>query len=161
ERAVHWANAILFLTLLFTGLTLRAFPGTQWVGRRPLVKNVHVWSGLLLPLPLLLGIAMRPGRQLHQDLRRISRWTADDRRWWSRRNRSRVALGKFNPGQKLNAAFVGACLVVMPVTGWMLRFPDPFSNSLRRGATAIHDWFAFALLVTIIGHIAYAFADKD
>ena len=161
ERAVHWLSAALFLVLLATGLTLYGFPGTQWVGRRLLLKNMHVVSGALLPIPLLAGIATRAGRQLRTDLHRVARWTADDRRWWSRGNRHRVALGKFNPGQKLNTAFVGASLIVMSATGWMLRFPDPFSNSLRRGATAIHDWFAFALLVTAIGHVALAWADKD
>jgi formate dehydrogenase subunit gamma len=162
ERVVHWANATLFLTLLATGLVLRGFPGTQWVGRRPLVKNIHVYSGALLPIPILLGLALRRGgRQLRQDLHRFARWTIDDRRWWSKANRARVKLGKFNPGQKLNAVFVGACLIVMPASGWMLRFPDPFSDSLRRGATAIHDWFAYALLITIIGHILFAVGDRD
>lgn len=161
ERAVHWASAVLFLVLLATGFTLYGFPGTQWIGRRLLVKNVHVVSGALLPIPVLAGIATRAGRQLRTDLHRITRWTADDRRWWSRANRHRVALGKFNPGQKLNTAFVGASLIVMSASGWMLRLPDPFSNSLRRGATAIHDWFAFALLVTIVGHIAFAWSDTD
>ncbi len=162
ERSVHWLNATLFLLLLATGLTLRGFPGTQWVGRRELVKNIHVWSGLLLPLPLLAALCMRrAGRRLRDDLSRLGRWTLDDRRWWNRRRRGGVALGKFNPGQKLNAAFVGASLIVMPVTGWMLRFPDPFSNSMRRGATAMHDWFAYGLLFTITGHILFALSDNE
>jgi formate dehydrogenase subunit gamma len=162
ERAVHWANATLFIVLLFTGLALRGFPGTQWVGRRLLVKDIHVWSGVLLPIPILFGLfAGRLGSELRRDLRRIGRWTVDDQRWWRRRSRASVSLGKFNPGQKLNAAFVGASLIVMPATGWMLRFPGPFSNTLRRGATVTHRWFAFALLVTIIGHILYALADSE
>ena len=162
ERAVHWTNATLFLVVLVTGFTLFGFPGLEWIGRRGLVKNIHVWLGYFLPVPVLVGLALGPfARQLRDDLHRLGRWTRDDHRWWSRRARPGVALGKFNPGQKLNTAFIGATLIVMPATGLMLRFPDPFSNTLRRGATAMHDWFAFGLLVAIVGHILFALADRQ
>jgi formate dehydrogenase subunit gamma len=162
ERVVHWTNATLFLVLLLTGFTLFGFPGLAWIGRRDVVKTIHVWTGFVLPVPVVVGLALGPlARQLRDDLHRLGRWTRDDHRWWSRRTRPGVALGKFNPGQKLNAAFVGASLVVMPVTGLVLRFPDPFANTWRRGATAIHDWFAFGLLITIVGHILFALADRD
>jgi formate dehydrogenase subunit gamma len=162
ERAVHWTNATLFLVLLLTGFTLWGFPGTTWVGRRELVKSIHVWVGYFLPVPVLIGLALGPlARQLRDDFHRLGRWTRDDQRWWSRRKRASVRLGKFNPGQKLNAAFIGAALIVMPITGLMLKFPDPFPNTWRRGATATHDWFAFGLLLAIVGHILFALSDRD
>ena len=161
ERAVHWTNATLFLFLLATGLTLYGFPGTGWIGQRRVVKDLHVYIGLLMPLPILLGIATRFGRQLREDLRRISQWTADDRNWFRRARRKTARLGKFNPGQKLNAAFIGASIIVMPGTGAIMRWgTHSTSLSLRQGATFAHDWFAFGLLAAIVGHIVLAVSDR-
>ena len=64
ERVVHWCNATLFLILLATGFSLYAGPLSELVGRRRLVKDIHVYAGLALPIPILLGIALRSGRQL-------------------------------------------------------------------------------------------------
>ena len=55
ERIVHWANATLFLVLIATGAALYAGPVSTLVGRRVLMKNIHVYSGLLLPIPVLAG----------------------------------------------------------------------------------------------------------
>ena len=72
-----------------------------------------------------------------------------------------VQLGKFNPGQKLNATFIGAAMVVMLMSGSIMRWYEPFSDSWRQGATFVHDWFAIGLLFAIIGHIVLAFRDPD
>ena len=82
-------------------------------------------------------------------------------RWWSKRRRATAQLGKFNPGQKLNATFIGASMVVMLMTGSILKWYEPFSDSWRQGATFVHDWFAIGLLFAIIGHIMLAFRDPD
>src|SRR6478672_9864690 len=108
ERFVHWSTATLMLTLLATGFSLYVGPLSTLVGRRNLVRSIHVYSGLLLPVPVLFAIAMRAGGELRADLGRLNRWSRDDRAWWRRRRRGSVRLGKFNPGQKLNATFIGA-----------------------------------------------------
>ena len=72
-----------------------------------------------------------------------------------------MQLGKFNPGQKLNATFIGASILVMLMTGSILKWYGPFSDSWRQGATFVHDWFAIGLLFAIIGHITLAFRDPD
>ncbi len=161
ERFVHWCNAALFGTLLFTGASLYAGPLSTSIGHRHLVRTVHVYAGLLLPLPLLLGLVSRAGSQLRRDLARLNRWSADDRRWWRRRRPGDLALGKFNPGQKLNAAFVGAAIVVMLMTGSIMRWFEPFPDSWRTGATFVHDWTFIALCFVIAGHIAFALRDPD
>jgi formate dehydrogenase subunit gamma len=161
ERVVHWITATLMLTLLATGFSLYVGPLSTLVGRRYLVRTVHVYSGLLLPLPLLLAIAMRAGAELRADLGRLNRWTRDDRAWWRRRRRGAAQLGKFNPGQKLNAIFIGAAMVVMLMTGSIMRWFEPFSDSWRQGATFVHDWFAIGLFFAIAGHILLAFRDPD
>jgi formate dehydrogenase subunit gamma len=161
ERIVHWCNATLFLILLFTGASLYLPELSTIVAHRHLVKTIHVYSGLLLPLPLLLGLALPGGRQFRRDVSRINRWTADDRRWWSRKTRSSVQLGKFNPGQKLNAIFVASAIVLMLMTGSIMRWFGPFPDSWRTGATFVHDWVFITLLVVIVGHIMFALGDGD
>src|SRR5215471_16604339 len=94
ERTVHWVNATLFGTLMLTGAALYAGPISTLVGNRELVRFVHVWSGLLLPVPLLLGVLGHHGKRLRTDLGRLNRWSRDDRRWFRRRHRREVALGK-------------------------------------------------------------------
>jgi formate dehydrogenase subunit gamma len=161
ERVVHWVNATLFLTVMATGLALYGGPVSTMVGRRVLMKNIHVAAGVLLPLPILFGLVLRSGRQLRADVRALSRWDAADRGWWRRSTRPRVRLGKFNPGQKANATFVGASIVVMLATGSIMRWYEPFSNDWRTGATFAHDWFALAIYITVAGHILFALADRE
>lgn len=161
ERVVHWVTATLMLILLITGFSLYAGPLSTLVGRRQLVRTIHVYSGLLLPIPVLLAIAMRAGGELRRDLGRLNRWTSDDRAWWSRKRRTGAKLGKFNPGQKLNATFIGAAIVVMLMSGSIMHWFGPFSDSWRQGATFVHDWFAIGLLFAIAGHILLAFRDPD
>ncbi|MGQ0824703.1 MAG: cytochrome b/b6 domain-containing protein [Actinomycetota bacterium] len=161
ERTVHWVNATLFFTVMFTGLALYAGPVSTMVGRRVLMKTIHVYAGIALPIPILLGIVLRSGAPLRADLRRLARWDVEDRGWWRRARRGRVRLGKFNPGQKLNATFVGATIVVMLATGAILRWPDPFANDVRTGATFVHDWFAIGVYLTVAGHILFALSDRE
>ena len=161
ERVVHWCNATLFLVLLATGASLYAGPLSTIVAHRHAVKTIHVYAGLLLPLPLVLGILLPRGRQLRADISRFNRWTADDRKWWSRSARPSAQLGKFNPGQKLNAVFIGASIVAMLATGSIMRWFGPFPDNIRTGATFVHDWTFIVLIFVIVGHIMFALADMD
>jgi formate dehydrogenase subunit gamma len=47
----------------------------------------------------------------------------------------------------------------MLATGLILRWPNPFSNDLRTGATFVHDWFAFGVWIAVLGHIYFAVRD--
>jgi formate dehydrogenase subunit gamma len=161
ERTVHWATATLFVTLMLTGAALYAGPVSTIVGRRDFVRTIHVAAGLLLPLPVLIGIAGRWGRELRLDLRRLDRWSADDRRWLRRRSRSDARLGKFNPGQKLNATFLGAAIVMMLGTGSIMKWFEPFPLSWRTGATFVHDWVALGVWLAVSAHVLFALRDRD
>jgi formate dehydrogenase subunit gamma len=159
---VHWANAALFSVLLATGATLYAGPLSTIVGHRVVVKTVHVWAGVGLPVPLLAGLAGPWRRGLRRDLTRLNRWDDDDRRWLRSRGRdATVRLGKFNPGQKLNAAFVAGAIVVMLGTGSIMRWFSPFPVGWRTGATFVHDWGALAVLAVVVGHVTLAVGDPD
>ena len=160
ERWLHWANATLFLVLLATGMTLYIGSLSTLVGRRVLVKDIHVISGLLLPVPLAVAYAGSWRDGLRRDVRRFARWSRDDRRWLtSLGRRGRARMGKFNAGQKVNAIFVAGCIPVLLATGAIMRWFDPFPLAWRTGATFVHDWLAILLLAMIVGHIAKALAD--
>src|SRR3954447_17997247 len=159
ERVVHWSNATLFITLMLTGAVLYVGQLSVLVGRRELIERIHVLAGLALPAPVLVGLVLRSGRALRDDVRTLSRWIPDDRRWWHRRTRDRAQLGKFNPGQKLNATFVAAAIVVMLASGSIMYWFRFFTNDVRTGATFVHDWFAFGVWLAVVGHIGFALSD--
>ena len=111
------------------------------------------------------------GRALRADLRRFNRWTKDDRAWLrgplSAPDRSgicacrHIRVGKFNAGQKLNAAFIAGAGLVMLGTGVIMRWYHPWPLNWRTGATFVHDWLALAVGLVIIGHIGMALRDRD
>jgi len=162
ERALHWANAALFGVLLATAALLYVGQLSALVGRRELVRQVHVVSGLLLPAPLILALLGPWRRGLMADLRTFNRFGADDVRWLRSRGRDRsVRLHKFNPGQKLNAAFVAGAIGVLLATGSIMFWFRPFPLAWRTGATFVHDWTAIAMALVITGHIWMAVGDSD
>lgn len=162
ERALHGANAILFLVLMATAAVLYVAPLSAAVGRRPLVRDVHVVAGLLLPLPWLAARLGPWSAMVRADTRRLARWDAHDRRWLRSFGRDPFArLGKFHPLQKLNAAFTAGAIPVMLGTGAVMRWFDPFPIEWRTGATFVHDWISLGLFVTVAVHICKAVGDRE
>jgi formate dehydrogenase subunit gamma len=127
------------------------------VGRRALVADIHLWTGVALPVPLFVSLLGPWGSQMRRDLRRINVWTKDEVVWLKAlgRNAPRV-VDKFNPGQKLNAIFIGGSIVVMLATGAMLKWFRFFPVSWRTGATFVHDVLAFFIFAVVIGHVLFA-----
>jgi formate dehydrogenase subunit gamma len=133
-----------------------------FVGRRDLLARVHVWCGVALPVPLLVALAGRWGSRLRRDISRFSRWSAEETRWLRSFGRGGLPeLDKFNPGQKLNAIFVGGAIVLMLGTGSIMRWFTPFPDSWRTGATFVHDVLATAIFAVVIGHILFALSHRD
>lgn len=170
ERVVHWVNAVLFGVLILTGAALYLEPIGALIGRRALVEEIHLYAGLGLPAPVILALCGPWGRSLRADLARFNRWTATDRRWMRavlrsrperRRQMAELRVGKFNAGQKLNAAFLAGAGLVMLGTGVIMRWYRPWPLDWRTGATFVHDWLALAVGVTIIGHVIMAVRDRD
>jgi formate dehydrogenase subunit gamma len=162
ERVCHWLTALLFLTLIFTGAALYVPALVGFVGRRVLIVRVHVDCGLALPLPLLVSLAGTWGKGLRADFRRLSRWSGHDRQWFRhllhRQPTGDVPAGKFNAGQKLNAAFVLGVMIVMLMTGSIMHWPYYWPLSWRTGATFMHDLVAYFLVAIVLGHIGMALA---
>lgn len=157
QRAAHWANAILFGIVILTALPLYFGSLEQVVGRHVLVEQVHVGAGIALPFPLLVSLVGPWGAQMRRDLRRINRWSDAEVRWLRSFGQVRIAAAdKFNPGQKLNAIFIGASIAVMLGTGIIMEWFDPFPVSWRTGATFVHELLAWIVVVVIAGHIVMA-----
>ncbi|WP_035851567.1 cytochrome b/b6 domain-containing protein [Kitasatospora azatica] len=160
ERWVHRCTAALMLTCIVTAACLYLPQLAELVGRRRLVVVVHEWAGLLLPVPLLLGLA---SRALRRDLGRLNRFAPYDREWlrgvlWRTYHRP---AGKFNAGQKLYAGWIAGAVVVMLGTGLLMWFTHLAPLVWRTGATFVHDWLALAVGVVVLGHISMALRDPE
>jgi formate dehydrogenase subunit gamma len=160
QRRVHRVTAALMLSCLVTAAFLYYPPLSQLVGRRRLVVLVHEWSGLLLPVPLLLGLV---SRALRADLGRLNRFTAVDREWLRavRQRSYRRPAGKFNAGQKLYAAFTAGAVLVMLGTGLLMWFTHLAPLIWRTGATFVHDWLSVAVAIAVTGHVWLAVKDPE
>jgi formate dehydrogenase subunit gamma len=161
QRAAHWANALLFGILMLTALPLYFGSLAGFVVQRHLAAQIHLWAGIALPAPVIVSLVGPWGRQMRQDVRRINVWTRDEIRWLKTLGRTHLVADKFNPGQKLNAIFVGGVIVVMLATGSMLKWFSSFPVSWRTGATFVHDVGAFAVFAVVFGHIALAITHRD
>jgi formate dehydrogenase subunit gamma len=161
QRAAHWANATLFFILIFTAIPLYFGSFFGIVFPRHLIEQIHLWTGLSLALPVIISLVGPWGKAMRRDVRRINYWTRDEVRWIRTFGKSKLEADKFNPGQKLNAIFVGASILVMLVTGSMLQWFRFFPVSFRSGATFVHDIFAWAIFIVVFGHIVMALTHRE
>jgi formate dehydrogenase subunit gamma len=163
ERLVHRTTALLVGALTLTGAALYVEPLALAVGRRTLVEGLHIAAGLLLPVPMLLGLAGSPA--LRADVRRLDRMTRTDWQWLRRRDRRSAGLGvgKFNGGQKLAAAVILGAGLVLFATGLLLIAPARISLPVRvrEGATITHDLFTAGLLALLAGHLWLAYRHPE
>jgi formate dehydrogenase subunit gamma len=160
ERVIHRTTAILMTVCILTAAVLYNGSIAVPVGHRHLVELIHVYCGFALPVPMLLGILSFAYRA---DLRRLGRFTPADRRWLRSRTRrdGTITVGKFNAGQKLNASLACGSILVLLGTGVLMYFVGLAPLPWRSGATFVHDWFALALGLLVIGHVIFALKDPE
>jgi formate dehydrogenase subunit gamma len=160
ERWLHRTTTAITFVLFATGAALFLPAVSVLVGNRPLVSDVHIISGFLLPIPLLLALASSSFRK---DTGLLNRFTATDWHWLRSRDRrsGRIRVGKFNAGQKLNAAFTLGWILVLLATGSIMFFGSWFPDDIRTGATFVHDWLSLAVVVVVAGHTYMALRDAE
>ncbi len=156
QRCAHWANALLFGILMATALPLYFGSLAGVIGRRHLIAEIHLWAGIALPVPIVVSLIGPWGARMRRDVRRFNLWSRDEVRWLRSLGRTSIELDKFNPGQKLNAIFVGGAVVVMLASGSVMQWFGHFPVSWRTGATFVHDVGALAVFVVVFGHIGFA-----
>lgn len=161
QRVTHWLNAALFTVLILTAISL--FYGSFFgvVLPRHLDQEVHLWSGLILPLPIAVSLLGPWGRAMRRDLQRMSYWTHQEIAWLRSFGRRPLIADKFNPGQKLNTIFTGAAIVIMLVSGVILQWFRFFPLSWRSGATFVHDTLAYLVVAVIVGHLVMALSHAE
>lgn len=153
ERAVHWVHASAFLVLLGSGLVLYLPSLATEIGRRPLVKDVHLFTALAWAIALLAVVALGDRRGLRATTRELDVFDADDRRWLLGRH---VRQGRFNAGQKLNAALTAAFAVLLAVSGVLLWLGERDTGFRFDSTIVLHDVVAYLSVALLAGHLYLA-----
>jgi formate dehydrogenase subunit gamma len=153
ERAVHWVHATAFLVLLGTGLALYVPALSVAVGRRPLLKDIHVYTAVAWIAALVLVVVFGDRRRLKATVRELETFDADDMLWLRRYPRPQ---GRFNAGQKVNAALTAAFAVLFAVSGSLLWLGER-DHRFQFGSTILlHDWLTLISLFLLVGHLYLA-----
>ena len=150
ERAIHWIHASAFFVLLATGLVLYLPSLSVAVSNRPLVKAIHVYAAIVWLVALALVVLVGDRRGLRRTVRELDLFDRDDRRWLTARP---APQGRFNAGQKLNAALTGAFAVLFAVSGFLLWYGER-DNDFRWASTILlHDGLTLVSVFIVTGHL--------
>ena len=176
ERALHWAFALSYLSVLGSGLPLM-FEGLRgWIrGYSPVIGlRLHVACGVLWLAATLAVVATGNRRRLAATLRELTRFVRADAAWLRRFPRWLVAgaaaragidaaVGRFNAGQKVNLVFTLATSGLLLVSGVALTpLGDTVLAAPVTGAASIavwraaHRWLTWLVLLPIAGHVYLA-----
>jgi formate dehydrogenase subunit gamma len=146
-------HAAAFLVLLATGLALYLPSLAELVGRRPLLKDIHVYTAVAWAVAIVAVVLLGDRRSLRRTLHEIDVFDRDDREWLRRRP---APQGRFNAGQKLNAAITAAFAVLFAVTGTLLWLGERDTRFRFAQTILIHDWLTQISLVLFLGHLYLA-----
>ncbi|MDE2281549.1 MAG: cytochrome b/b6 domain-containing protein [Actinomycetales bacterium] len=161
QRATHWITALLFAVLVATAIPLYFGSFFGVVLPRFRVEQVHLWSGIALPVPLVVSLLGPWGQRMRRDARRVNYWARDEIAWLKSLGRAPLDADKFNPGQKLNAALVASSMAVMLASGVVLKWFSYFPVSWRGGSTFVHDVGAWLMVALIGGHVVMGLTHRE
>jgi formate dehydrogenase subunit gamma len=154
ERTLHWANAVFFSVLLGTGLILYLPSLAAAVGRRPLIKDIHFWTGVGWLPALAVIVALGDTAGMRRTTRELESFDGDDLRWLTRR--SPAPQGRFNAGQKLNAALTAAFTLLLLVSGLLLWLGERDTRFRFASTVILHDGLMYVVLLLFVGHLYLA-----
>jgi formate dehydrogenase subunit gamma len=160
ERAVHWTYALCFLVLLGTGLTMYLPVLSQLVPSRFVLRQLHLAAAFFLfTAPALIAL-LGNRHSLAEDARTVDEWDEDDRAWLNDTvNGFPTTPGRFNAGQKLNAAFVAGSALVFLGTGIVMAiniYTRVLPAWVVSNASLIHDLLTWLALFAWLGHVFLA-----
>jgi formate dehydrogenase subunit gamma len=153
ERTLHWVHASAFLVMLGSGLVLYLPSLSAQVGRRPFVKDVHVLTALAWACALVLIVVAGDRRALARTVRELDAFDRDDRSWL---RGGRTPQGRFNAGQKVNAALTAAFALLFAVSGFLLWYGERDTRFRLGGTIVLHDALTFASIALLVGHLYLA-----
>jgi formate dehydrogenase subunit gamma len=154
ERLLHWVHAAAFFVLLGSGLVLYIPALSRAIGRRPLLKDIHFWTGVSWAVALTLIILLGNRRALARTIREIDVFDRDDRRFLA--GNTRVPQGRFNAGQKVNAILTAAFAVLFAISGFLLWYGERDTRFRLPGTVFLHDSLMYVSLVLVTGHLYLA-----
>ena len=152
ERAIHWIHASAFFVLLGSGLVLY-LPSLAFVAHRPLVKAIHIDAAIAWLVAIAAVVAVGDRRGLRETVRELERFDVDDRLWLRRHP---VPQGRFNAGQKLNAALTAAFAALFAISGFLLWYGERDTRFRFAGTIVLHDGLMYVSLVLLLGHLYLA-----
>jgi formate dehydrogenase subunit gamma len=152
ERLLHWLNAIGFIFLLATGLILYLPRLSELVSRRQFIQSIHFWAGVAW-LGALIAVVLLGGRRLLATARELEQFDDDDLRWLRRR---KAPQGRFNAGQKINAALTAAFTILFGVSGILLWFGEQDTRFRFASTVILHDGLMYVSLGLLVGHLYLA-----
>jgi formate dehydrogenase subunit gamma len=153
ERLLHWVNALGFFFLLATGLILYLPSLSMLVSRRQFIQSIHFWGGVAW-LGALATVIVLGGRRMLATARELERFDDDDLRWLRRRRPA--PQGRFNAGQKINAALTAAFTVLFGVSGLLLWFGEQDTRYRFASTVILHDGLMYVSLGLLVGHLYLA-----
>ena len=151
ERLLHWVHASAFFVLLGSGLVLYIPTLSAAVGRRPLIKDIHFWTGISWAGAILLISTLGNRKALRATIREIDLFDRDDGRFLT--GDTSAPQGRFNAGQKLNAILTAAFAVLFFVSGLLLWYGERDTRFRLGGTVFLHDTLMYVSLVVVAGHL--------
>jgi formate dehydrogenase subunit gamma len=137
ERTLHWVHAAAFLVLLGSGLCLYLPSLAELVGRRPLLKSIHIYTAVAWAVAIVVVVAFGDRRALRATVRELDR----------------LDSSRLNVGQKLNAIVTAAFAILFGVSGLFLWYGERDTRFRLPGALLVHDWLMDVSLVLFAGHL--------
>ena len=153
ERALHWMNAAAFFALLGTGAILYLPALSEAVGRRGVVKDLHVVVAICWLAGLLLVMLRGDRGGLRRTIAELEVFDDDDLRWLRGRG---APQGRFNAGQKMHAALQAAFAVLFTVSGVLLLAGERDTDFRLSGTIVVHDTVTLLATAFVVGHLYLA-----
>jgi formate dehydrogenase subunit gamma len=150
ERAAHWIHASAFCVLLASGLCLYLPSLAEAVGRRPLLKTIHVYTAVAWAAALVLVVVLGDRRALRRTIHEVDLFDADDRAWLRGRH---APQGRLNAGQKLNTIATAAFAILFAVSGFFLWLGERDTRFRLAHALLVHDYLMYVSVVLFLGHL--------
>jgi formate dehydrogenase subunit gamma len=141
ERAAHWVHAAAFCILLGSGLCLYLPSLSEAVSRRPLLKDIHIYTALAWAGALALVFVVGDKRSLSTTLHELDRLDPK---------------GRMNRGQQLNTIATMAFAILFSVTGFLLWYGERDTRFRFASTVVLHDGLMYVALVLLVGHLYLA-----
>lgn len=154
ERVLHWIVTVSFFTLLLSGIGLysRLFTGYfNLFGGGVNAIFIHKITGIIFFISSLV--------MFFSHKKDVSTFDADDREWFKTqggylsRGESHFNVGKYNPGQKIFAIFIGMATLILGVTGLFIWLPIFFPRWLVQLSLLLHGSMFVCSIMFVVVHV--------